>query len=581
MRRNPTRSVGALVVVLGLAAGVAAAQEKKPGAKGAAGAAGAAAGGATFVDITAEAGIDFTHEAGAFGKKYLPETMGAGGLFIDFDGDGWQDILLLNGHVWPEKKEEGGEASTPVLYRNTGKGKFEDVTEKAGLAVEMYSMGGAVGDYDNDGDDDLYVSNLYEDKLFRNRGDGTFEDVTESSGISNPDWGTSCAFLDYNKDGHLDLFVANYVQWSIETDIVCKLDGKNKSYCTPESYKGVSPRLFRNKGDGTFVDATKQAQVHSPTSKSLGIAVFDYDGDGWQDMLVANDTEPNKLYKNNGDGTFIEKGTEAGIAFSESGQARGAMGLDAADYDGSGMASVVIGNFSNEMIGLYHNEGDGFFIDEAPVAGVGRQSLLTLAFACFFLDFDLDGALDIFAGNGHVEDDINKVQRRVTFAQPPHLFRGDGEGKFADVVKQVGPDLQRPIVARGGAWADIDNDGDPDLLVTTNRGPAYLFRNDGSHGNHWLAVKTVGKKSNRNGIGARVTVHAGGQRHTLHVRSGISYCSQSQLPLLFGLGKTAKVDKVEVAWPDRAGTVDVIPNPPVDAVLVVEEGSHPRAGERK
>ena len=380
-----------------------------------------------FTDITHEAGINFVHNTGAFGKKYLPETMGSGCAFIDYDTNGWQDILLVNGKDW-----EGEPGSPPVtgkghqkrqtmaLYRNDRDGTFTDVTETAGLATPLYGMGVAVADYDNDGDPDIYISALETDRLFQNNGDGTYVDVTEAAGIHNPGFGTSCAWFDYNKDGHLDLYVANYVDWSRENDLFCTLDGINKSYCTPESYTGQSSKLFRNRGDGTFADVSRIARIEDNTSKSLGVCIFDYNADGLPDIFEANDTQPNKLYQNNGDGTFIETGMLAGIAYNESGVATGAMGIDAADYDRIGKESLVIGNFSNEMLNLYHNEGD-FFIDDAPVAHIGNATLLTLTFACFFFDFDLDGNLDIFTANGHVETDINTIQTQVTYAQPPHI----------------------------------------------------------------------------------------------------------------------------------------------------------------
>src|SRR5207247_938475 len=315
--------------------------------------------------------------------------------------------------------------------------------------------------------------------LFRNIGGGKFVDVTAIAGVASAGFATSALWFDYDNDGKLDLFVAHYVDWSIENDLFCTLDGKSKSYCTPESYKGQSGTLYHNRGDGTFEDVTRRAGLYDPTSKGLGAAMLDFDGDGWMDLFVANDTQPNKLYRNRGNGTFADVGVGAGVAFSEAGVARAGMGVDAADYDASGRPSLVIGNFSNEMMALYHNEGTGLFIDEAATAGIGRPSLLTLTFACFFFDVDLDGRLDIFAANGHVADDINRVQPRVTYAQAAHLFRNVGAGRFEEITSELGTALRRPVVARGAAYADYDNDGDLDLLVTENHGPARLLRNDG------------------------------------------------------------------------------------------------------
>jgi hypothetical protein len=523
-----------------------------------------------FVDITRQAGIRFTHNNGAFGKKYLPETMGSGCAFLDYNNDGWQDILLVNGMDWPGHKRR---TSYSGLYRNNKNGTFTDVTREAGLAVEIYGMGVAAGDYDNDGWTDIYISALGPDRLYKNLGTGKFVDVTQKAGLGNKDYGASSAWLDYDRDGDLDLIVTNYVQWTMETDIHCSLDGVNKSYCTPESYKGVSSRLYQNQGKGTFVDVTQKAGLLDPTGKALGVAVFDANNDGWPDLVLAHDTQPNRLYVNNQNGTFAERGIQAGIAFSEDGTVRGAMGVDAADYDRSGSASLIIGNFSNEMLNLYHNEGGkGLFVDEAPTSAVGQASLLTLAFGCFFFDFDLDGRQDIFVVNGHVETDINKVQKRVTYPQPPHLFHNRGNKQFAEITQQVGSSLRLPRVARGAAYADIDNDGDLDLLVTTNGGPAFLWRNDGGNANHFLKIKTEGTKSNRDGIGTVVRVKLPSGMTWQQVKSGSSYCSQNELPLTFGLGKnTATVPSVEVVWP--SGTVDRISNLRAGQFLTIKEGS--------
>ncbi|HEY2931398.1 MAG TPA: CRTAC1 family protein [Acidobacteriota bacterium] len=499
-----------------------------------------------YVDVTRALGIRFTHNSGAAGKKFLPETMGSGCAFLDFNGDGFQDILLINSAHWPGS---GKGPTYMALYKNVGGKKFVNVTRSAGLAVELYGMGCAVGDYDNDGRDDIYVSALNGGRLYRNNGNETFSDVTAASGLKGRDFGTSAAWFDFDKDGRLDLYVANYVAWSPEKDIYCTLDGINKSYCTPESYNGVSGRLYRNLGNGKFEDATRKAGLEDPTSKGLGVCVVDYNRDGWPDLFVANDTQPNKLYQNNRNGTFTEKGMLAGIAYSEEGVARGAMGVDAGDYDGSGAFSLVIGNFSNEMLSLYHNEGNGLFVDEAPSTTIGQQSLLTLAFATFFFDFDLDGRPDIYVANGHVENDINKVQKRVTYAQPPHLFWNRSRKQFTDVALQAGAEFARPKVARGAACGDFDRDGDLDLVVTTNNGPAYLFENRRINAHHWLSVQTRGSRSNRDGIGTLVKIWSGGTAQQQVVHSGSSYCSQSQLPLVFGLGSSVKVDRVELFWP--------------------------------
>jgi len=500
-----------------------------------------------FSDVTAAAGIRFQHNNGAFGKKYLPETMGSGVAFFDFDNDGDQDLLFVNGKSWPGQRSAG--PTTAALYRNRGNGTFEDVTRGSGFDREIYGMGLAIGDYDNDGDPDVYLTALGPNLLLRNEGGGRFTDASAPAGVRDPGFGSSATWLDYDRDGDLDLFLLNYVQWSIETDIYCTLDGKTKSYCTPESYQGASPVLYRNEGRGKFADVTQEAGLHNPRGKGLGVAVLDFDDDGWPDLAVANDTQPNGLYRNDGKGGFTDVGVMAGIAFGENGAARGAMGIDAADYDGSGVPSLVIGNFSNEMVSLYHNEGRGFFIDVAPVSEVGRASLLTLAFGAFFFDFDLDGLQDIFITNGHVDDDIQAVQQRVSYAQPPHLFRNVGDGRFTEATDKVGEAFARPVVGRGAAYGDIDGDGDLDVAVTTNGGPAYLFRNDGASENAWIAFKLQGSASNREGIGAQIDLTAGGKTQSLVVKSATGYCSQNQLPVTFGLGPAARVDKVEITWP--------------------------------
>jgi len=523
----------------------------------------------TFTDVTTEAGIRFVHNSGAFGRKYLPETMGSGAVWFDADGDGWQDLLLINSANWPGHP---GPRSLPALYRNTHTGTFVDITHGSGLDVALYGMGAAAADYDNDGKVDVYITALGGNRLFRNLGAGKFVDVTRAAGVADSGFSTSALWFDYDNDGKVDLFVAHYVDWSIDRDLFCTLDGKNKSYCTPESYKGQSPSLFRNRGDGTFENVTKQAGIYDTSSKGLGVAMLDFDGDGRMDLFVANDTEPNRLYRNKGNGTFEDVAVGAGVAFSEAGVARAGMGVDASDYDGSGRPSLIIGNFANQMMALYHNEGRGLFIDDAPKSAIGRSSLLSLTFGCFFFDYDLDGLPDIFAANGHVSDDIERVQPRVTYAQRPHLFRNVGRKQFEDVSMQAGAALQRAIVARGAAYSDYDLDGDPDIIVTTNNGPARLFRNDGGNRNNVLRVQTVGTASNRDGIGARVDVSVrGGARLWQIVKTGSSYASQSELPLTFGLGSANGVDGVRVAWP--SGRVDVVGPLQANQFVTIQEGT--------
>ncbi len=523
-----------------------------------------------YTDVTSEAGIRFKHNTGAFGKKYLPETIGSGCAFLDYDNDGWQDILLVNSMNWPEKK---GAKSFMALYHNNKDGTFTNVTGQAGLGVEMYGIGVAIADYDNDGNDDIYITCVGPNYLFRNLGDGKFANVTAKAGVGDPGFSSAAVWFDYDNDGRLDLYVGNYVEWSAEKDIYCTLDNKNKSYCTPQTYKGQAATLYHNRGNGTFENVTQKAGVGDPAGKTLGAAMLDYDSDGWMDLFVANDTEPNKLYHNNKNGTFTDEGIVAGVAFSAAGTARAGMGVDAADYDGSGRPSVVIGNFTNESMALYHNDGSGLFTDEAATSGIGRTSAQSLTFATFFFDYDLDGQLDIFAANGHVSDDIAVVQPNVKYAQPPHVFHNKGKKKFEEVTPKLGRALQRAIVGRGGAYGDYDNDGDLDLLITSNNGPARLLRNDNANQNDLLRVKLVGSKSNRSGIGAKVAVKTSkGAKGEQVVRTGSSYASQSELPLVFGLGKPEEglLLTVEVQWP--GGQRETISNLKPNQSIVIQEG---------
>jgi hypothetical protein len=500
-----------------------------------------------LTDITRAAGINFRHNSGNSGRKYLPETLGPGCAFLDYDNDGWQDILLVNSMDWPGTRHQ---RSTMRLYRNNRNGTFTDVTKAAGLDVEMYGLGVAVGDYNNDGFPDIFISCLGQSRLFRNTGKGTFVDVTAKSGLQGHDgFSTSAMWLDYDRDGHLDLFVTNYVKWTQSSDVFCSFDGKAKSYCTPEAYRGATCWLFRNKGDGTFEDVTAKAGLFDTSSKSLGVAMLDYDNDGWLDVFVANDTQPNKLYHNNRNGTFSEVAVKAGLAFSEDGRARAGMGVDVADLDNSGLSSIVVTNFDNEMLGLYRGSKTGAFVDQAPKMAVGRATRRTLGFGCFFFDADLDGHLDLLVANGHIDESISRARHEVTYAQSPHLFLHEGNGSFRDVAAQVGSGFAAARVARGAAYGDIDNDGDLDVLITTNNGPAYLYRNDQTAGHKWVRLRLVGTKSNRDGIGAVVKFEAGDLAGSRMVKSGSSFLSQSELPVTIGLAHRDAVERLTVLWP--------------------------------
>ena len=500
-----------------------------------------------LVDVTDKAGIQFLHNSGAYGGKLLPETLGSGCAFLDYDGDGWQDILLINGMDWPKHRRR---RSTLHLYHNNRNGTFTDVTRRAGLDVEMYGMGVAVGDYNNDGFPDILVTCVGQNRLFRNTGKGTFVDVTQGSGLAGRlGFSTSALWFDFDRDGRLDLFVCNYVKWSAEFDVFCSQDGKEKSYCTPEAYRGETCWLFHNRGDGTFKDVTATSGIFDSSSKSLGVAMFDYDQDGWPDLLVANDTQPNKLYRNLRNGTFREAGIESGLALSKDGKARAGMGVDTADFDNSGTPGIAITNFDNEMIGLYRALKPGIYQDIATESGVGRASQRTLGFGCAFLDADLDGRLDLAAVNGHIDDTVWSA-RSSGYAQPPHLFLNNGNGTFRDVAAIAGKDFAVPRVARGLAYGDFDRDGDSDILITTNNGPALLFRNDQTEGNKSIRFYLVGTRSNRDAIGAAVRIHHDGLVQSRLVKGGSSYLSQSELPVTFGLGRRERIDRVEIQWPN-------------------------------
>jgi len=504
-----------------------------------------------LVDVTRAAGLNFTHHTGAFGSRYLPETLGPGCAFLDYDNDGWLDVLLVNGQDWPGHPKR---RATLQLYKNNRNGTFTDVTKAAGLDFSFYGLGVAVADFNNDGFPDLYVTGVGQNRLLKNTGRGTFVDVTTAAGLGNrTGFSTSAVWFDYDRDGHLDLFVCNYVRWSPEADVFCSLDGKVKSYCTPEAYRGTTCWLFRNKGNGTFEDVTAKSGLFDASSKSLGVAMLDYDQDGWPDLFVANDTQPNKLYRNNRDGTFREMAVRAGVAFAEDGRARAGMGVDAGDFQRTGREGLAVTNFDNEMIGLYESTGTGF-VDRAAETGIAAASRTTLGFGCLFFDADLDGHLDLLAVNGHIDDSVRNLARGPAYAQPPHLFLNDGKGKFRDISGEVGGGFREPKVGRGLALGDFDRDGDLDVLLTTNGGPAYLYRNDVGNGHKSIRFRLEGRTSNRDAIGAVVQVEDAGGWQMRRIRSGSSYLSSSELAATFGVGVQSAVKRVVLRWP--SGRVD-------------------------
>jgi len=503
--------------------------------------------GVRLVDATRSAGIDFRHNSGAYGGKLLPETLGAGCAFLDYDGDGWQDILIVNGMDWPGHKKR---RSTLKLYRNNRNGTFSDVTRAAQLDIEMYGMGVAVGDYNNDGFPDLLITCVGQNRLFKNTGKGTFVDVTRISGLDGRTaLSTSALWFDFDRDGLLDLFVCNYVKWSPEHDVFCSLDSKHKSYCTPEAYRGETCWLFHNRGDGTFEDVSASSGIFDSSSKSLGVAMLDHDQDGWPDLLVANDTQPNKLYRNLKNGKFKDIAIEAGVAFSAEGKARAGMGVDVADFDNSGRMGAAITNFDNEMIGLFRPLADGTYEDVALQAGVGLSSKTMLGFGCGFSDLDLDGYIDLVAANGHIDDTVRNIRGNVAYAQPPQVFLNTGKHSFRDASAEIGEDFSAPKVGRGLAFGDFDRDGDVDILMTTNNGPAYLYRSDELDGNRSVRFRLIGTHSNRDAIGSTVKLFAGDLFQSRLVKSGSSYLSQSELPVTLGLGKRDKIDRVVIQWP--------------------------------
>lgn len=498
----------------------------------------------SFADITAPAGITFVHQNGAAGDMWYPELFGGGVAVLDINGDGWPDLLFVNGKGW----QPGAPRARHGLYLNNRDGTFKDVLAGSGFdAADVYGLGATVTDYDNDGRDDVFMTTVDGGRLFHNDGNGRFADVTARAGIANAVFAVSAAWLDYDRDGRADLFIGNYVRWSRDTDPRCASGGV-RGYCGPNAYKPLAPKLYRNLGGGRFDDVTARAGLDHATDKAMGVAVLDYNLDGWPDVFVGSDRVPAKLHRNTGDGGFVDEGVRAGVALSENGAARANMGVDAADYDRSGRPHVVVGNFLNEMLGLYHNEDGASFVDVAPRSTVGRASLLSVTWAVFFLDYDLDGFLDIFAANGGT-DESQGMDSRARVSQAPLLLRNQGKGTFENVTAALGAAFNRPIMGRGAAHADFDGDGDLDIAVATLGGPAYLFRNDGGSRHNWLRVRTVGSRSNRSGLGAVVRVSSASGTQSQMVRSGSSYASQSELTLTFGLGRDPGASAVTVQWP--------------------------------
>lgn len=541
-----------------------------------------------FKEITQEAGITFVHENGAEGEKLLPETMGGGCAFFDYDNDGDQDLLLTNSRRWDwDKRPALEKAPTAALYQNDGTGKFTDVTAEVGLNVSFYGMGVAVGDYDNDGDEDLYFSTVGTGRLFRNEG-AKFVEVTDAAGVggSPTGWGSSCGWFDYDNDNDLDLWVDQYVVWTPEMDRKqdFTLTGGKRAYGRPMQFDGTFPVLYRNNGDQTFTDVSQEMgiqvtdpQTNKPSAKSLGVTFADVDHDGWLDVLVANDTVQNFLLMNRQGKTFEEVGRIHGIAFSPEGSARAGMGIDCAMFrEGTDDCGVVVGNFANEMTALYvAPKGTDSFTDEAISTGLGPQTRSVLSFAVLFLDADLDGRLDLFQANGHLEDEISKVQQSQSYEQPAQLFWNAGPSQPTEFVplteKECGPDLFQPMVGRGAACADIDGDGDLDIIEAACGKAPRLLRNDSQTGNHWVRFALKGSTVNRDAIGAEVTIVAGGKKQSRMVVPTRSYQSQSEKIVTFGLGKIDKVESVTIQWP--GGQKQTVAPPGIDRLISVEQAA--------
>ncbi len=525
----------------------------------------------SFTEVTTEAGLGkFRHSTGNSGQKWLPESIGSGAGFVDYNGDGWLDIVLVGGGTW----EPTGEDTVRGLwlYRNNGDGTFTDVTQQTGLGdLTAYTFGVTAADYDNDGDQDLYVTALHGNLLLRNDG-GSFTEVAEPAGVAGESWSTAALFFDADRDGWVDLYVGNYVEWSPEEDVWCSLDGETKAYCTPDVYEGTAGRFYHNDGDGTFTERTADAGFVQSVGKTLGAAAADFNGDQWPDLVVANDRERNLLYENDGDGTFSENGRTSGIAYSQAGRARAGMGVDAADVSNTGETVIFVGNFSNEAIGVFRHAGGGLFLDRSNLSRVARVSMPILTFGLFLFDVDLDGDLDLFAANGHLQEQVRHLNNGISYRQLPHLYVNEGSGTFNEIVRTMQGGLADSLVARGAAYGDYDRDGDLDILITENGGPARLYRNDLSTSANVLRVALEGTRSSRDGIGAHIEASVDTVEIRRRIRTGGSYLSQSEKVATFGWDGYSRVDTLTVHWP--SGQVDRFVDVKSNQQITVEEGAN-------
>ncbi len=525
----------------------------------------------TFQDVAAATGVVFTPTNGASPAKHIAETMGSGGLFFDYDNDGWLDIFLVDGGSVADADLAARARSR--LFHNRGNGTFEDVTLGSKIEHHAYGMGACAADYDNDGHEDLYLTNFGSNVLYRNNGDGTFSDATASAGVGSPSLSTSCAFADIDNDGWLDLFVTNYVDPAGNSKI-CG-DSHIRAYCRPDVYSGAPSVLYHNNRDGTFTDLTRASGVYRTDGKGLGVVFGDYDNDGRVDFFVANDLVPNFLYHNEGHAAFRDVGLLAGVAVASDGRPRAGMGTDFGDYDGDGQLDLVVTNFELETHNLYRNLGHGLFADATLSSGVGSATRRFLGFGAAFLDYDNDGYLDIAIANGHVLDNTSYFQAASKYMQRKLLLHNDGHGRFADVAADAGPGFALERVGRTLVAGDIDNDGDLDLLVTNNGQAVNLLRNDGGNRRNAVLVKLIGKAANRDGIGARLIATVGSGRQIREIKAGSSYLGQNDLRAHFGIGRAREIDRVEVHWP--SGHTDVVSHVAANRVITISEGGDVRA----
>jgi hypothetical protein len=520
-----------------------------------------------FSNVTAQAGINFKHENGASREKYLPETMGSGVVVLDYDNDGWPDIFFVNGGSFAD--ERAAARARHRLYRNNRNGTFTDVSAASGIGISGFGMGACSADYDNDGFADLYVTSVGSNRLYRNNGAGGFIDVTDKAGVAAGLWSTSCAFADVDNDGYLDLFVTRYVDFGVNNNKYCSLIGTVRTYCHPNVYKGLSSILYHNNGDGTFTDVSREAGIYK-IGNGLGVVFGDYDNDGWVDIYVANDSTPNFLFHNKGAGKFEETGFWAGVAVRSDGKAMSGMGTDMGDINGDGLLDIFVTNLDGQTHSLYRNMGKGLFTDVTFQSGVGEATLPFVGFGTAFFDYDNDTDLDLAIANGDVLDNVKLLRDSSSYEQLHLLLQNDGTGRFKNVGPMSGPGFASKKVSRGLAIGDLDNDGDLDIVIADVGETPELLRNDGGNRSNSLLIRTLGSKSNRDGIGARLKLSIGNKILVREVKAGSSYLSQSDLRVHFGLGEAPRADRLEIRWP--SGVIDVIEKVDANQNLTVLEG---------